>query len=184
MKLILGSAGFVQPYGEGVTSPPSLNEIIEMLRLARYNDIEVIDTAVAYNCEDILRIYAKDFYIINKAREFTLWGDELLYHYKQEEEPISNPEVYTGASIYKPNQMNGEESTIQVPFNIQNLSFEPYLYLRRPKIIVRNVFNRGLLLKDYSVKDCLNFVKQFDRIWGVVIGPNSVKELEQILEVW
>lgn len=175
MELILGTAEFGPVgYGEGVTAPPSKQEIIRILNLAWESDIRCLDTSDQYGTE-YLEPYFKGFGQIFKSR--TVKG--AWYHYKPLESRVEGVEQ---ASVYDWDQIEGLKGII-VPLNINNTSF---LECRRPftSIYARSVFDRGRLFKEgYTVKDCLGFIKR-QCLTGCIVGVNSVRELEEILKVW
>lgn len=176
MKLILGTAEF-HPEGYAGKACPSIKEIIRILNLAWEGGIRTLDTAEAYNNKEVLDKYAGGFGRINKSRYEGISNCDLqYYHYKETEEPRQG---ITYASVYTKEQLAGLEHVI-IPFSINNTLFAGPIYKRPP--ILRSVFDRGRLLEQgYTVKDCLSFVKRY-HTEGVIVGVNSVKELEEILK--
>src|SRR5437879_4964770 len=57
MKLILGTAEFnpQYPYGAGVTTPPTLEEIERILNCAHTGGIEILEGAESYHCDELLQ---------------------------------------------------------------------------------------------------------------------------------
>ncbi len=191
--LILGCAEF-DPYGYGGKYPIALHEIRSILSLAKEGGITLLDTAESYGCTDVLKTEAKGFCVYTKTRDWRVnlnWGDNelrgILYHYQPNEALIELPFVHRwvnlGVSVYDKAQLPANTSRIlQVPFNIENRTFEGVFDDYRT-VFVRSVFGRGNLLEKYSVKECLDFVKAY-RPDGVIVGVNSAKELEKILTAW
>lgn len=173
MELILGTAEF-NPEGYAGKPRPSTKEILRIFNLAWEGGIRTLDCAVDYYCEDALE-YALYFDKMIKSRKL---GRGQWYHYKQTEERIDSVEQ---ASVYTIEQFRGLKKAV-VPFNIDNLEFVGLLGTNI--VYARSVFDRGRLLeKGYTVKDCLSFVKRHP-LAGVIVGVNSVKELEEILKAW
>lgn len=173
MKLILGTAEFgMRPYGDGITAPPNRQEILKILNLAWESGIDTLDTADTYGTEAITDLFG-GFKQIFKSRKV----QGAYYHYAPGESRI---EGVKQASVYDLEQVQGLDSVI-VPLNINNTLFKD---VKAPIVYVRSVFDRGKLLKEgYTVKDCLTFVKRHSP-QGVIVGVNSVKELEDILKAW
>ncbi len=192
-QLILGCAEFA-PEGYAGKPCPSDKEISSILSLAKEGGITLIDTAESYGCGDTLKRLAKGFCIYTKTRDWKVqlnWGENelrgILYHYIFAEPLVELPFVHRwvnlGVSVYGKWQLPSNTSRIlQVPFNIENREFEEVFDDYRT-VFVRSVFNRGELLKKYSIKDCLDFVKAY-RPDGIIVGVNSTKELEDILTAW
>jgi hypothetical protein len=70
---------------------------------------------------------------------------------------------------------------VEVPLNLENHKFKGFT---SPCKLARSVFGRGALLKQYSVKECLDYVKSISSVHAVVVGVNTVKEMEEILKAW
>lgn len=190
MKLILGTAEFGHP---DYNKRPSLKEIRKIFACAKEAGINIIDTAESYNCTELIRKEAKGFCIYTKTRDWKVnlnWGDNelrgILYHYQPGERKIELPFVHRwvnlGTSVYDINQLPEENRIIQVPFNIRNTSFLPCFDSHRT-VFVRSVFNRGELLSTYSIRSCLQFVKKL-RPDGIIVGVETVKELEEIIKAY
>lgn len=191
MNLILGTAEWI-PSGYAGKPCPSEKELRRTLALAKEAGIRMIDTAEGYYCYNRLKKYAKGFCIYTKTRDWQVhldWGENelrgILYHYTQEEKPVELPFIHRwinlGVSVYTREQLPENKMRIlQVPFNIENKVFEDVFDTYRT-VYIRSVFNRGELLKKYSIKDCLKFVEQY-RSDGVIVGVSSAKELEEILK--
>lgn len=180
MNLILGTVEFGEVYGEGVREKPSEQEIVRILNLAWEAGIRTLDTAEAYNCYDVVQKYAKSFDKIHKSRNVSkVLNQGYWYHYKQNEARI--PDIKQ-ASVYTLDQLRGLERAC-IPFSINNTTFAE---VKCPEsLVLRSVFDRGRLLKEgYTVKDCLDFVKRhfLELRPSVIVGVNSVKELEEILK--
>lgn len=195
-KLILGTAEFGPiAYGEGRTEPISLTDIRMILQAAKRGGISILEGAEAYDCDEVLQDLTFDLiykvrhpYNLGRVLERTgrreLMG--LLYHHSEVSRgnDVGNTRCiagYWGASIYSYKQLNGNETMIEVPLNLENREFEN---LTAPCKLVRSVFGRGKLLETHTVKECLDYVKSLPNVHGVVVGVNSVRELEQILEAW
>jgi hypothetical protein len=193
-KLILGTASFGPvPYGAGVTKRIDLMEIEYILKAAKYGGIDILEGSELYGCDEVLSdkfelIYkVKHPYTINKVlrdvKRNRLMG--LLYHHSQNsraQDVKRYPNVdYSGASIYDSKQLTSQEEMIEVPLNIEDIRFANTIV---PCKLVRSVFGRGELLKKYSVQECLDFVKNNPTIHGVIVGVNSLKEMNEILEAW
>lgn len=189
-QLILGTAEF-SPQGYAKASCPSIEEIRKILSLAKEGGINIIDTAEAYSCQEVIRKEAKGFCIYTKTRDWKVsldWGKNelrgILYHYQPYEKPILLPFVHRwvnlGVSVYDEVQLPEEQRILQIPFNIDNTQFKGCFDKYRT-VFVRSVFNRGKLLKKYSIKQCLDFVKRH-RADGIIVGVKTAKELEEILK--
>ena len=192
MKLVLGTAEF-DPAGYPPGLPAlELAEIRKILACAKEGGINIIDTAERYNCSELLRDEAKGFCIYTKTKDWRVhldWGENelrgILYHYRTEESPVKLPFIHRwvnlGYSVYDREQLPEDRFRIlQVPFNIELTRFKDVFETYRT-VFIRSVFGRGDLLKRYSVKDCLDFVKPY-RSDGVIVGVRSAKELEEILK--
>lgn len=192
-QLILGTAEF-NPEGYTGKPCPSDKEISAILALAREAGITLLDTAESYGCAYTIKKLAKGFCIYTKTRDWKVqldWGQNelrgILYHYEPNEASLDLPFVHRwvnlGVSVYDRAQLPSNTSRIlQVPFNIEKREFEDCFEDFRT-VFVRSVFGRGELLKKYSVKECLDFVKSY-RADGIIVGASSAKELEQILTAW
>lgn len=194
-KLILGTAEFSpKAYGDGVTDPVSLNEVRMILNKAKQGGINILEGAEDYHCDEVLQdlrfelIYkVRHPYSLNTILERTqrtsLMG--LMYHHWPEQKafwPAKDPRVmYTGVSVYTHGQVHSHSDMVEVPLNLEDRRFEK---LDATCKLARSVFGRGKLLKQYSVKDCLDYVKSLQNVHGVVIGVNSVKELDEVLKAW
>lgn len=172
-KLILGTAEF-NPAGYAGKPCPSNQEIVRILNRAWEGGVRTLDCADTYGTENIEDFFG-GFDRINKTRTCTLpcyW-----YHYKPDE-PL---QAVQKASVYEIEQLAGLDEAI-VPMSINNTDFINSCTSCIP--YVRSVFDRGRLLdQGYSVRDCLSFVAR-QKIKGVIVGVNSVKELEEILTAW
>ncbi len=192
-RLILGCAEF-DPLGYAGKQTPSLKEVRSILSLAREGGINMLDTAESYNCANIIRREAKGFCIYTKTRDWRVnldWGNNelrgILYHYDYAEKPVELPFVHRwvnlGVSVYDERQLPEDNKRIlQIPFSLENFSFMG-CFRKYRTVFVRSVFNRGECLKKYTVKECLDFVKDY-RPDGVIVGVQSAKELNQILKAW
>jgi aryl-alcohol dehydrogenase-like predicted oxidoreductase len=206
MKLILGTAEFGQAYGEGVRQPPTELEIQNIMALAYKAGISTVDTALLYNCQKIVGTFLPyETQVITKIRPFRkdLYDQcvaelhhpiqTVLYHcdYAPMERIKWAPPCEVGASIYLESQLMDaikfipKISVIQAPLNLREtwiVSYMPMLKRLGIKLHVRSVFKRGQLLSGgYTVKECLDFVKKHN-VDGIIIGVNSAKELQEILE--
>lgn len=195
MKLILGTAEFgPKAYGEGVREPISLNNIRNILECAKRGGIDILEGAEAYNCDELLSDPTFDLIykvtspysldrILTRTGRCKLMG--LMYHHgyeTQSQMPQSDNRVdYLGSSVYSFKQLTGQEGMAEVPLNLENRGFEK---LTAPVKLVRSVFGRGELLKRHSVKECLAYVKGLPNVHGVVVGVNSVAELQEIIDIW
>lgn len=191
--LILGTAEF-NP--EGYNKQPRVNilEIKRILSCAKEAGINIIDTAESYNCQEIIKKFAKGFCIYTKTRDWKVtlnWGDNelrgILYHYVPNEPQVKLPYIHKwvnlGVSIYNFEQLPENKLRIlQVPFNINNTQFQ-YCFNQFRTVFIRSIFGNGRLLKKYFIKDCIRFIKQ-QPIEGVIVGVRSVKELEEILKAY
>jgi hypothetical protein len=194
MKLILGTANMgPKPYGLQQQAI-GFNEVRFILNAAKRYGITMLEGSEAYNCDDALQYGKFDIiykvthpYNLNRVLEglsrTSLLG--LMYHHGFEtraQTMTHDPRVtYTGASIYTAGQLSGTEQIVEVPLNIEKRDFES---LTAPCKIVRSVFGRGELLKKYSVKDCLDYVKSIPNVHGVIVGVNNVKELDEVMKAW
>ncbi len=190
-KLVLGTAEF-NPAGYNGEAPPSLAEIKRIFALAREAGINLLDTASSYNCYEVIKNEARGFSIYTKTRDWIIpldWGDNelrgILYHYQpgedEKELPFVHRWVNLGVSVYDPLQLPTNKLRIlQVPLNLGNPQFAN-VFTDYRTVFVRSVFARGQLLKEHSIKECLEYVAQF-RPDGIIIGVKTVKELEEILK--
>lgn len=193
MKLILGTASF-GPKAYGLcTEPISLNTIRAIMECAKHGGITTLEGAEAYGCNNVLNEYFDLIYkvthpysldrVLNNLGRQRLLG--LMYHHGYTTKSQSykqHPNLdYFGASVYNRGQITGQETMVEVPLNLENREFEK---VEAPCKLVRSVFGRGELLKKYSVKECLDYVRSIPNIHGVVIGVNTVGELEEILKEW
>jgi len=178
--LILGTAEFgTEPYGEGATEVLSDFEIHRILSLAWEAGIRILDTAEAYHTEGVDYLFS-GFHRFEKGKSLgrATFEIDYFYHYGVEE-PNKGVKF---ASIYRPEQLEGLKRVI-VPMNLNNTTFIHGCSLAN-EVYARSVFDRGRLFKDgWTVKDCLDFVKR-QRVNGIIVGVNSVKELEEILRVY
>lgn len=172
-ELILGCAEF-NPEGYAGKPRPSSKEIVRILNLAWEAGIRTLDTAEAYNCQDVIQQWGSMFKIIDKTKNVNVINK--FYHYGEEEKAIWRKQ----ASIYTQEQFLYTTEEAIVPFSIYRTEFKP----GGIKTYARSVFERGRLLKmGYTVKDCLSFVKRHP-FTGVIVGVCKEKELQQILEAW
>lgn len=194
MKLILGCAEFgPKPYGTA-KEPISLAEVDRILTLASSAGIDILEGAESYNCDSVLQNPKFDVIykviapfsldrVLSRINKPRLLG--LMYHHTKETQaqmPYNDIRVvYRGSSVYKHSQIFGSEEILEVPLNLENREFEKTTANVK---LVRSVFGRGELLKKYSVKDCLDFVKSNPTVHGVIVGVNSKRELEEILKAW
>ena len=195
MKLILGTANFGGQYGYG--EPPSLAEIERILNVAADAGIEYIDTAPAYNCD-----YAYNgFKVIQKT---PYWGEAyaLLQHdpdgsmLRPFEAKIFGFVKRFGISVYTVEQMQkairyiAAPDIIQLPMNIADNRFIPYLpelHKRGIEVHARSVFLQGALLTGrkvpkFTAEQCLAFVLAQD-VDGVVVGVNTAEQLQELVKV-
>ncbi len=189
MSLVLGTAEF-NPRGYAGLPALSDSEKRKILSCAKEIGITLIDTASSYDCEDFIAKEAKGFCIYTKTRDWRVkldWGDNelrgILYHYQEVESlqnlPFVHRWVNLGVSVYGKHQLPVNTSRIlQIPFNLTNRVFEPCFNDYRT-VFVRSVFARGELLKEYSIKECLDFVKAY-RPDGIIVGVKTANELEDI----
>jgi aryl-alcohol dehydrogenase-like predicted oxidoreductase len=194
MKLILGTANFGGQYGHGAS--PSLAEIERILNVAADAGIEYIDTAPAYNCD-----YAYNGFKVITKTPFD-FGD---YYALLEHDPDGDMGAATaaktlgfvekcGASIYTPERMmkvlHGKPDIIQLPMNIADNRFIPYLtelHKRGVEVHARSVFLRGALLTGrklpkFTAAQCLAFVLAQD-VDGVIVGVNTAEQLQELVKV-
>lgn len=195
MKLILGTASLGPiAYGEGIVNPPSSEEVNKILDCAASGGIETLEGAEAYQCDPLLQDtrfnliykvthpYDLNSKLVDLERDY-LMG--LMYHHSytsRPQMPLLDARIqYIGASVYDYLQLIGSEGILEVPLNIEDGRFKA---ITAPCKLARSVFGRGTLLKQYSIKECLDFVKAIPSVHGIVVGVNSTTELEQILKVW
>jgi len=173
-QLILGTAEFGHP---NYAPFPTKLQILRILNLAWEAGIITLDTADSYNCNDLLSNWAQPFSLMVKTRDIDkVKNNNYIYHYQMQEKPI---EGILEASVYTEEQMAGL-NTVIIPFNI-NDTYLAKIYV--PEVFMRSVFGNGQLLKEYTVKDCLDFVKRHEPT-GIIIGVRSERELEEILKVY
>ncbi len=169
MKLILGTAEF-DPKGYAGKPPVGKKEVVRILNLAYEAGVTTLDTAVAYNVDESL---FGGFGLIRKSKELR---PDHFYHYSTAEEPRVEA---LKASIYSLEQAKDVNEVI-IPLNINNTVFKD---VRAPITYIRSVFDRGRLLPEYTVKDCIGFVRRHNP-QGIIVGVNTVTELEEILKAW
>ena len=201
MKLILGTANFGGQYGHGES--PSLAEIERILTVAADAGIEYIDTAPAYNCD-----YAYNGFKVIQKTPFDFDGYARLYNKPYallQHDPDGGLDIVSfaktigfvgkfGISIYTVEQMqkalHGNPDIIQLPMNIADNRFIPYLpelHKRGIEVHARSVFLQGALLEGrgvpkFTAEQCLAFVlaQDFD---GVIVGVNTAEQLKQLTKV-
>ena len=196
MKLILGTANFGGAYGYGES--PSLAEIERILNVAADAGIEYIDTAPAYNCD-----YAYNGFKVITKTPFD-YGDR-YYHALLEHNPdgelcdAMEAKEYgwvdkVGISIYTVEQMqkalHGDPDIIQLPMNIADNRFIPYLpelHKRGVEVHARSVFLQGALLEGrgvpkFTAEQCLAFTLAQD-VDGVIVGVNTAEQLQELVKV-
>ena len=194
MKLILGTANFGGAYGYGES--PSLAEIERILNVAADAGIEYIDTAPAYNCD-----YAYNGFNVITKTPFNFGN----YYAILEHNPDYDMEVARlaktlkfvkkfGISIYTVEQMqkalHGDPDIIQLPMNIADNRFIPYLpelHKRGVEVHARSVFLQGALLTGrkvpkFTAEQCLAFVLAQD-VDGVIVGVNTAEQLQELVKV-
>lgn len=191
-ELILGTAEFgPKPYGTAKKAL-SFDEIKAILDLAKARGIRTIDTAISYGLSKKVKGYINgNFSVIDKSRdekELDDWNGcvHRLYHCKPDE-PIR---PYLDNSIYTDKQfvdgLMNDVTIFQVPHNLYGgvtgsiIATAVDLGVR---VYVRSVFNRGGLLKYFSIEQCLEYALSVHPT-GITVGVNSVKELEEILTAW
>lgn len=189
-QLILGCAQFNPAGYDGKVL--TIKEIRAILDCAKAGGINILDTAESYGCNELLRTIAKGFCIYTKTRDWKVqldWGKNelrgILYHYQPQESQVELPFVHRwvnlGVSVYDINQLpENKQRIIQVPFNLRNTMFRD-VFKEYRTVFVRSVFDRGQLLDEYTIADCLWYVKLY-RPDGIIVGVQSVKELEMILK--
>lgn len=193
-KLILGTAEFGPKAYATAKEPLSLNLIRIIMNAAHHYGITTLEGAEDYHCDEVLKdlrfelIYkVRHPYNIHQVLENTgrrnLLG--LMYHHwptDRASQVMKHPALsYTGSSVYTHGQVSSSDEMVEVPLNLENKTFEK---MTAPCKLVRSVFNRGELLKTKTVKECLDYVKSLPNIHGVVVGVNSVAELEEIVKQW
>lgn len=190
IPIVLGTAEF-NPSGYADILPLETNEIRKIFACAKEAGIRLIDTAESYNCHSVIKKYAKGFCIYDKTRDWKVhleWGDNefrgILYHYGLGENKVQFPYIHRwlnlGASVYSEIQLPEPVRILQIPFNIADTRFIECFTTHRT-VFIRSVFGRGELLKKYSVKTCLDFVKGY-RSDGVIVGVKHHRELEEIVK--
>lgn len=174
MDLILGCAEFNKD-GYAGKPPIPVPEIVRILNLAWTKGIRTLDCANTYGTDHVEGLF-NGFERLNKTRNLPLLKG-LYYHYK----PGETPEWYENVSVYDLEQLQGAKKAI-VPMSIADTRFCHIKHLE--KMYARSVFNRGKLLEEgYSVYDCLAFVRR-QHLDGVIVGVNSLEELNEILLSW
>lgn len=172
IPLILGTSEFGHP--DYAPHPPK-QEIVKILNLAWNNGIRWLDTADTYNLDPLKGLFG-GFRQLFKSRV----AKDCFYHYKPNEARLEGLEK---ASVYDLEQIEGLKEVI-FPLNINNTTFSSIKFSMAKKYYARSVFGKGSLLEEgYSVKDCLDFVKRHP-VNGIVVGVRSLRELDQILEVY
>ena len=67
--------------------------------------------------------------------------------------------------------------------NTNMVSVCKYLVNRGKNVFTIKPFNDGLLLNDYSIEDCLRFVKSVNPS-VMIFGTKQIKHLEEVVEIW
>lgn len=197
-KLILGTAQFGSDYGIKHDGQPSENEIEKIARVAWDGGIRTVHTSWQYSLPKICDAIFDQFEKIEKDREYPqLWKWGMNGHL---------PRI--GMSAYNPDEIKNICTDIIVPVNILD---RRWLELKNPKhkLIARSAFLQGLLLMDDTPDwvsnevfdridafhiDCiflrlkyyegaLGYVLGLDEVDHVIVGVNSAKQLEQLLQV-
>jgi len=201
-KIILGTVQFGLQYGVNSAGRPNQEDVKIILTEAAKGGITTLDTSSAYgNSEEILGVSIANhgqFKIVSKY-------------------PKGGKVQKIGFSLYNPEELefilkNGSPfDLIQVPFNIFDKKFLPYmkeLHERSVEIHVRSTFLQGLFFKDrnalpeklqplkkyllqldeFSKKTglsiseiALNYNLQNPYIDGVLIGVDNVEQLQMNL---
>lgn len=197
-KLILGTAQFGQDYGIKHDGQPSVEEIQRIAQVAWDRGIRTVHTSWQYNlpkeCDDIF----KEFEWINKSED----NPDLFYWGR----PYGSR---LGKSLYDLNEEHKAYSMIMIPINVLDSRFRTVWENKKGMVIARSVFLQGLLLMDelpqwlpvgaktkildfhvFCIKNhlraheaALGWVLGLDEIDKVIVGVNSVEQLEQILQV-
>lgn len=185
MKIYVGTANWGKPYGMNQSIVPD-KEIDKILTVADKYDCG-IETAWDYDCMEKLRGLGDQFDIIFKFDE-----EEHLFKARQE---IGNlvsmthhpPFMYLdNRSIYNPEDIG--DFVNEVPYNIVDQRFAEHIS-SNPWTIARSVFMQGLA---FTMPDfhgvpfyhiCWNFVRNNPNIDGIVVGVDSAKQLEDILNI-
>jgi aryl-alcohol dehydrogenase-like predicted oxidoreductase len=187
LKLAIGTAQFGSSYGIKQDGQPTPDEINKILNLARQAGIDTIDTAPAYNCDC-------DFTCFKVVQKTPYRGEcyALLAHDPEAGLP-KHKTAKIGVSVYTPEELEryiDDIDIIQLPLNIADNRFLPFLPKLRERgveIHARSVFLQGALLIGYGVpklgvKVCLGYALAQD-VDRVVVGVNSVQQLEELLQV-
>ncbi len=197
-KLILGTAQFGQDYGIKHDEQPSEQEIEKIAQVAWTGGIRTIHTSWQYNLPKICDAIFDQFEKIEKDRNYP---ETFNWH--------DGDNIRTvGISAYNPDEIKTIVFDICVPVNVLD---KRWLGLKHPnyKLIARSVFLQGLLLmwilpqwvsqeaskkiegfhaihgkmKLRPYEAALGYVLGLEEVDHVIVGVNSAKQLEELLEV-
>ena len=210
MEVILGTANFGKEYGHR-SKLVSQREIHKILMKAYNLGITKIETAFDYNCLEQLGELGRNFELIFKcdtlqeAESVRDWRGKvtLMKHHRPYKEMGKYSSAWKHWSIYDasdiPKFMDWKPESIEVPFNIVDQRFRRGSNLIRehyegggssnPRSYARSVFIQGLA---FSMPDfhgipfyhlCWNLVRNNPNIDGIVVGVDSAKQLEDIMNI-
>lgn len=197
-KLILGTAQFGSDYGIKHDGQPSEREIERIARIAWDGGIRTVHTSWQYNCPDICSAIFDEFEVINKDPEnadlFWWNGEKGLAAYNVEDGQGKNWKMLQFPVNVLDHRFVGKNyycKTIARSVFLQGLILmEPIDW---PDWFVDNdqAFNKLLKfhqvckhkLKIQPYEGALGYVLGLDEIDHVIVGVNSAKQLEQLLQV-
>lgn len=172
MKLCLGTAQFSDDYG--LTKPKlTAEEKQKILRHAWENGIDMVQVASGYGSKEVVES-GLPFKVVKKASD-------------GQRKTLMAMGKALGYSLYHVEDLPDESDTtikfVQVPLNLYDQRFATHVVLLQDRGIavhVRSIYLQGKLLKKYSMKMCMEYVKRFqpDR---VVIGVDSLQQLKDNL---
>lgn len=192
MTLAIGTASWGKPYG---IRGRQAQDIPAILSKAQELGIHMIDTAPAYK----VKADFSGFDVVTK----TPWDGEdcyaVLVHTPDNLAELETllGRVRAGVSVYTIEQlaraMMHPIDIVQIPLNIVDARFLPYLPLLRKRgieIHVRSVFLQGALLMDnppvdvptLDVATCLGYALNQD-VDYIVVGVDTAEQLEELVGV-
>jgi hypothetical protein len=188
-RLCLGTAQFGLEYPSGAVKPKDF-EIRNIIETAHEAGIRWADCAPAYG----FQFTRKDWKVVVKFKAADLarvgyyigQADVIMSHEPKAEYLVRAVKAagfkgQIGASLYWPDPRPAWAPTVQFPLNLADRRYATLAAAKQYTRFARSVFLQGKLLQmGYTVSQCLGFALR-QPVDYVVIGVNSVKELEDIL---
>jgi len=187
-RLMIGTANWGKEY-RGHQVPK--DEIKKILEYCQTSGIRYIDTAIAYDCDEIMRKVNSYFKIQCKLREgdnHPSWASWSISH-------DLTPRQF-GISLYPTDPIDPDVRIIQIPYSIGCRNFEPYLQESDSEWQARSIFDGGKVFTDPKYKTLRHHAKSYNlpvgtmcilfcllnpRIDKVIIGVDSVEQLKDNL---